>query len=127
MATIVVVDDESLITDVLAYLLGEAGHIVHVARNGAEAFELIHRLVPDLIITDYMMPVMSGFELAQAVKANPVTACIPIILASAAQGASAREHADLFFEILDKPYSPPRLLQVIAGLFGENSGTVDCI
>lgn len=115
MTTIVVVDDESLITDFLSFFLKGAGHTVHIARDGRSGLDLISSVVPDIVITDFMMPVMSGLELALAMQANPALAHIPIILASAAQGATAREYPHLFTAVLDKPYPPPRLIEAIAG------------
>jgi CheY-like chemotaxis protein len=122
MATIVVVDDETLITDFLAFFLGDAGYIVHVARNGADALELIGRVVPDLVITDYMMPVMSGLELTRALKADNAISHIPVILSSAAQGAQARMTPDLFAAILDKPYPAPELLRTVAVVLAGSAG-----
>jgi CheY-like chemotaxis protein len=119
MATIVVVDDEALITDVLTFLLGEAGYVVHAARNGSDALEVIGRVAPALVITDFMMPVINGLELARAIKADQVFAPIPIILTSAGQGAEAREYPELFAAILDKPYPAKKLLQVISVLLDE--------
>jgi CheY-like chemotaxis protein len=121
MATIVVVDDETLITDFLAFFLEDAGYIVHVARNGVDALELIGRVVPDLVITDYMMPLMSGLELADAIKANNGLAHIPVILSSAAQGALARAQPELFASILDKPYPAPKLLETIESILGDGA------
>lgn len=114
MTTIVVVDDEALITDFLTFFLEEAGYIVHAARNGQEGLELIGRVLPDIVITDYMMPAMSGLELARALKANDTLASIPVILSSAAQGATAREHPELFAALLDKPYPATKLLATLA-------------
>lgn len=114
MTTIVVVDDETLNTDFLSFYLKGEGYTVHVARDGRSGLEVISSVAPDLVITDFMMPAMSGLELALAVKADSLIAHIPIILASAAQGAVAREHPYLFAAVLDKPYPPPRLLEAIA-------------
>ncbi|WP_322049302.1 response regulator [Paraburkholderia sp. J67] len=122
MTTIVVVDDETLITDFLAFFLEDAGYIVHVARNGVDGLDLIGRVVPDLVITDYMMPAMSGLELARALKANEALAHIPVILSSAALGASARAHPTLFAAILDKPYPAQKLLKTLVTLLDARDG-----
>jgi CheY-like chemotaxis protein len=116
MATIVVVDDESLITDFLSFFLKAEGYIVHVARDGRSALELIGEVRPDVVVTDFMMPAMSGFELAQALRASPQLAHIPVVLASAAQGATAKLRAELFAAVLDKPYAPARLLALLREL-----------
>jgi CheY-like chemotaxis protein len=125
MTTIVVVDDETLITDFLAFFLEDAGYIVHVARNGVDGLDLIGRVVPDAVITDYMMPAMSGLELARALKANAALVHIPVILSSAALGASARAHPSLFAAILDKPYPARKLLQTLSALLGAPDGVDD--
>lgn len=121
MTTIVVVDDEYLITDFLSFFLREAGYSVHVARDGKAGLDVIATVAPDLIITDFMMPAMSGLELALALKADEALAHIPIILASAAQGATARQHSQLFAAVLDKPYPPPLLLDTIASALEDPS------
>jgi len=60
MATILVVDDEYLIADILAYALEDEGFMVVTAGNGKKALEVLERERPSLIITDFMMPVMDG-------------------------------------------------------------------
>jgi CheY-like chemotaxis protein len=108
------VDDESLITDFLSFFLKAEGYTVHAARDGPSALDIIVSIVPDLVLTDFMMPAMSGLELAQALKKDPRLAHIPVILATAAQGATAKAHPDLFATVLDKPYPPPRLLEALS-------------
>ena len=120
MATIVVVDDETLITDFLAFFLEDAGHVVHIARNGMEGLELIVRVIPDLVITDYMMPLMTGLELARALKADKSVTHVPVILSSAAR-ASAREHPELFIAVLDKPYPAKKLMEIVTSILGDSA------
>ncbi|MEK6290925.1 MAG: response regulator [Paraburkholderia tropica] len=116
MKTVVVVDDETLITDFLAFFLEDAGYIVHVAQNGVEALELVRKVSPDVVVTDYMMPLMTGLDLAVAMQSEPSTRGIPVILATAAQGAVARTNSHLFAAVLDKPYAARTLLVTIARL-----------
>jgi CheY-like chemotaxis protein len=84
MKTILVVDDEFDLLTVWRLLLEAVGYRVITAPNGAKALELIHTTRPDLILTDCMMPVMSGPELCAALYADPELRRIPIILCSAA-------------------------------------------
>jgi CheY-like chemotaxis protein len=114
MATLVVVDDESLVTDFLTFLLGNEGYAVHAASNGKEAQELVARVQPALVVTDLMMPVCSGLELARAIRGSNEATRLPIILCSAAPDAVVPEDRQLFSAILQKPYSPLRLLELIA-------------
>ncbi|CAG9253687.1 response regulator [Paraburkholderia caribensis] len=113
MTTIVVVDDESLITDFLSFFLKAEGYTVHAARDGQSALDMIGSVMPDVVLTDFMMPAMSGLELAQALKKDTRLAHIPVILATAAQGAAAEAYPELFAAVLDKPYPPPRLLDAL--------------
>ncbi|MBR1577478.1 MAG: response regulator transcription factor [Bacteroidales bacterium] len=80
--TILVVDDEPDLCDILRFNLEDAGYIVHTAHSASEAlaFGVTHA---DLILLDVMMPGMDGFTLAQRLKAAPATAPIPIIFLTA--------------------------------------------
>ncbi|MGF7151988.1 CheY-like chemotaxis protein [Sphingomonas zeicaulis] len=120
---VVVAEDEFLIADMLVLSLEEAGHEVHEAAHGAAALKLVREVVPDLIITDFMMPLMTGLELAEAVKADSTLQRIPIVLVSGAQGAIARARADLFDLVFDKPYVMDRLLEAITQLVGDRNGS----
>lgn len=111
MTTLVVVDDEPLITGFLRLLLEDAGFTVHVASNGKEALDVIARVRPALVVTDLMMPVMSGLDLATALRANFLS--LNVILYSATPDAIPPEDRHLFAAMLRKPQSAAVLLQVI--------------
>ena len=119
MTTIVVVDDESLITDFLSFYLKAEGYTVHAARDGRSGLDVIGSVVPDIVITDFMMPVMSGLELAEALKRDVRLSHIPIVLTTAAQGAIAKAHPELFAAVLDKPYPLPVLLHTLKAALDE--------
>lgn len=119
MALIVVADDEYLLAIMLADILEDEGHEVIVAHHGQNALERIRKRRPALVITDFMMPVMTGLELAQAIAADPDLAGIPIILVSGAQGPIARQYDDLFLKILDKPYKNEVILDIVSQLLAE--------
>ncbi|MFD1912989.1 response regulator [Halodurantibacterium flavum] len=114
MAVIIVADDEFLLAQMLADLLEDEGYEVHTAQNGARALELVRSHQPALLITDFMMPVMTGLELATHLRDDPLFETLPILLVSGAQGALAREREDLFDRVLDKPYNHLHLKQVVA-------------
>lgn len=118
MTTILVVDDEFLITDLLAVELEDQGYSVLQAHNGRKALEIILRERPALVVTDFMMPVMNGLEMAQAVKAQPGFIELPIILLSGAQGAIARRHPELFAAVYDKPVPLCRLVRTVRDIIG---------
>ena len=89
MATILIVDDEAPVRTFLAHLLADAGHRTLQAVHGAEALEVVEQERPDLVVSDIMMPVLSGAELCRRLKARADPPGIPVILMSAAGPAAA--------------------------------------
>ncbi|MBD2463607.1 response regulator [Oscillatoria sp. FACHB-1407] len=85
---ILLVDDNADMRDYLKRLLTQRWQ-VETAANGAIALEMIQRQLPDLILTDVMMPEMDGFQLLNALRADPTTQSIPVILLSARAGEEA--------------------------------------
>jgi CheY-like chemotaxis protein len=79
-AVALVVDDSMLIRYTVCRLLEERGFTVESATNGLEALLILERVLPDVIVTDMNMPKMSGRELITALKNDPKTANIPIII-----------------------------------------------
>jgi len=120
--TILVADDETHILHVVSLKLRNAGFIVVTARDGQEALDLALSDTPDLLITDYHMPQLSGLELCRRLKQEPRTSCIPAIMLTA-RGYSL-EPADTensgILRMLSKPFSPRQLLatvhEVLAGI-----------
>jgi two-component system alkaline phosphatase synthesis response regulator PhoP len=113
--TILVADDESHILNVVSLKLTNAGFTVFTAADGQEALELATAQRPDLLITDYHMPQLSGLELCQRLKQNPATAGIPTIMLTA-RGYSL-EPSDTeqngINRMLSKPFSPRQLLATV--------------
>ncbi len=92
-AVALVVDDSMLIRYTVCRSLEERGFAVESATNGAEALQILERLQPDVIVTDMQMPKMSGSELITALKNNPATSSIPIIIvAGRASGFDENEN-----------------------------------
>ncbi|HEV2293490.1 MAG TPA: response regulator [Tepidisphaeraceae bacterium] len=113
--TILVADDESHILHVVSLKLKNAGYRVLTARDGQEALEIAQQEKPDLLITDYHMPQMSGIELCRRLKQDSVTANIPAIMLTA-RGYEL-EPADTeqsgILRMLSKPFSPRHLLATV--------------
>jgi len=92
-AVALVVDDSMLIRYTVCRFLEGRGFAVESATNGAEALQILERTRPDLIVTDMQMPKMTGSELITALKNNPETANIPIIIvAGRASGFDEKEN-----------------------------------
>jgi len=80
---VLLVEDEPAQREVLAYNLESEGYAVRRAENGEEAMMLIDEAAPDIIILDWMMPLLSGIEVCRRVKTRPETREIPVIMLSA--------------------------------------------
>jgi len=109
-----VIDDESSMRFLLRVTLELAGHRVEEAPNGLLAVERIEGgRIPDLVATDFMMPLMNGGELIARLRRNPATEGLPVILVSSSPGAERDNDADAFFR---KPFDPMALAAHAASL-----------
>ena len=113
--TILVADDESHILNVVSLKLRNAGFRVVTARDGQEAFEMAQAEKPDLLITDYHMPQLSGIELCQKLKQDPATSMIPAIMLTARgyQLEPSDTEQSGILRMLSKPFSPRQLLTTV--------------
>ena len=104
MPTVLVVEDEWAIADWLHGVLSEEGYQVRLAINGQQALDVMAHGRPDVILADYLMPVMDGPGLLKALAEKPMLARIPVILMSSLQESSVRERCDGYQEFLRKPF-----------------------
>jgi CheY-like chemotaxis protein len=113
MATIVIVDDELIIQQMIASVVEDAGHRALTADNGSAALALLDAEPhpPALLITDLMMPRMNGAALARALKQSRRFRDLPIVLMSAACHAHHASAADHF---MAKPFELDQIEQYIA-------------
>jgi len=110
--TILVVDDEKDIVDLLSYNLTKEGYTVITARNGREAIERVKQK-PDLIILDIMMPEMDGLQVIRELKKDKNTSSIPIILLTA-KGSETDEIVGLEVGADDYIIKPVKIGKIIA-------------
>jgi two-component system alkaline phosphatase synthesis response regulator PhoP len=113
--TILVADDESHILNVVSLKLTNAGYIVVTACDGQEALDLATGSRPDLLITDYHMPQLSGLELCRRLKQNPETDGIPTIMLTA-RGydlTPGDTEESGISHMISKPFSPRQLLATV--------------
>jgi CheY-like chemotaxis protein len=118
---ILIIDDEDDIREVAALSLETvAGWDVAVASSGAQGLARAAEYNPDAILLDVMMPGMDGPTTFRALRKNPATAQIPVLLLTAkVQGNDQRRFADLGVEaVLFKPFDPMTLSSQIAGVLG---------
>ena len=112
---VLVVDDEVHIVHVVAIKLRNNDYDVISAENGAEAFELACSEKPDIIVTDFQMPVMTGLELVEKVRQCDAIKDVPVIMLTARSFAiEQQQQEDLqISQCLSKPFSPKALVRSI--------------
>ena len=112
---VLVVDDEIHIVHVVAIKLRNNGYEVITAQDGAEAFDLVLSEKPDIVVTDYQMPVMTGVELVRKLRQCEQTKDIPVIMLTARSFAIEDDQKEKLniSEFLSKPFSPRELLRSI--------------
>jgi two-component system chemotaxis response regulator CheY len=110
---VLVVDDERDLREGIAECLELEGYLVKQARNGREALDLAAASTPAVILLDLMMPVMSGWQVMEALRTNPKLSAIPVIVIS----ASHQLPADVC--VVSKPFRFEDLLQKMRVILGE--------
>jgi DNA-binding response OmpR family regulator len=116
--TILLVDDEPDVVDLIRYYMHRVGFDVLTALNGAAALALARDSRPDVIVLDLMLPLMSGVDVFKALRKNEETIHIPILMLTAKAGESERI-AGLELGVDDyitKPFSPRELVLRIQNL-----------
>jgi DNA-binding response OmpR family regulator len=108
-SSILIVDDEFGLAEMLREMLSEHGYDVTLAINGRLALDILNEREIDLVITDTMMPVMDGAELAVAIRNSEVHRSIPIVLMTSLPSAHP-ERSGLYDAVLRKPFTPALLL-----------------
>lgn len=118
---ILVVDDESHILHVVSLKLQNAGYRVTTAEDGEEGLAVALDQNPDLIITDYQMPFMTGLELASELKQHEATRSTPVLMLTA-RGFRLAEHLltrTNIVSVLSKPFSPREVLERVQELLAD--------
>ena len=112
---VLVVDDEIHIVHVVTIKLRNNGYEVISAENGADAFELACQEKPDIIVTDFQMPIMTGPEFVEKLRQTEQTKNIPVIMLTARSFSIEQElqRQLKISELLSKPFSPRELLRII--------------
>jgi len=125
---VLVADDEIHIIHVVAIKLRNNGYEVIAANNGAEAYDLACREKPDIVVTDYQMPVMTGIELIGKLREDERTKEIPVVLLTARSFAVSQEQQESLgvASCLSKPFSPKELLKTIQDILYQRQLAAPC-
>jgi DNA-binding response OmpR family regulator len=118
MSQILVVEDDADIAALIAHYLEKAGHRIDRLSFGGDVLPHLRKLPADLVILDLMLPGMDGLVICQAMRADPATAAIPIIMLTA-RGEESDRIAGLEIgadDYVTKPFSPKELTARVAAL-----------
>jgi twitching motility two-component system response regulator PilG len=118
---ILVVEDEESLLKLESILFTSKGYAVTGARDGKSALEAIAAERPDLVVLDIMLPDLDGFDICRAIKDNPETCNLPVIMLTAKKSSLDLERgrlagADAY---ITKPFKSVKVLEVIEGLLGK--------
>jgi CheY-like chemotaxis protein len=113
---VLIVDDEPNILDLLRDVLEEEGFSVITASNGAAALYLVQRTPVALVLTDLMMPLVSGIDLARQLRSIPETATIPLLLMSA---AIPEQVNPIFAAVIHKPFAVDAVVSIVRQFLPE--------
>lgn len=121
MSLVLIADDDIDICELVAFKLERAGHRVIAANDGDEALERLREQTPDLVLLDIMMPRRTGIEVCQALRQDPATAGVPVIMLTAkAQEADVERGFEAGAnDYIVKPFSPRELLTRVNTMLGR--------
>ena len=115
------IDDSPTILRLVEMILSHAGFTVHTATDGATGIEVAKKLRPDVILVDFIMPGMNGFQVCKVLRESPDTAAIPIVLVSSKGDAVGEQFVDTLKieHYLTKPFQPEQLVADVRRILGE--------
>ena len=122
MTSILVIDDEITIVEMLSEFLEEEGFQVMTAFNGQEGLERLASVRPSVVVSDVMMPVLDGWELCRRMQADPRYRSIPVVLMSAVRTAPSLDGCN-YTALLMKPFELDEMLQTITRLLKPNASS----
>ncbi len=124
--TILVAEDEPFIVESLTFLLSREGHTVEAVADGGEVIAAMHRMRPDLLILDIMMPSSNGFDILQKIRVTPNLQATPVLaLTAKGQEADRRRMLELGAnDFMTKPFSNVDLVAKVGDLLAGAEGKV---
>ena len=113
MRTILVVDDEFGVAEVLEATLADEGYRVLTAIDGQDALVILAQSRPDIVLLDYMMPVMDGVAMMRAMQSDPNLRTLPVVMMSALPEVAISSQIGGYAAFLRKPFKINLLLNVL--------------
>jgi CheY-like chemotaxis protein len=121
MATVLVVDDEFGIVDVLETILTDEGYRVLTACNDKQGLVRLSEEKPDVILSDFMMPILGGGEMLVTMAAVPDYQRIPVIMMSSLREEAVAERSKGYAAFLRKPFRVAAVLSTVARVLGAGT------
>lgn len=120
---LLVVDDSSVMRKMVIRSLGMSGlslGVVHQAENGREALDCLRRVWVDLVLTDIHMPEVSGIELVERMRGDPLLSAVPVVVVSTERSDARIEHLGRLGirGYVSKPFRPEQLAALVCGVLG---------
>jgi DNA-binding response OmpR family regulator len=125
MTSVLVVDDDPDVCDLVAYKLAQSGFDVRRASDGDQALREVAGEIPDLVLLDIMMPGTTGLQVLERWRAEPATARLPVILltAKAQEGDVERGFELGADDYVVKPFSPRELVRRVTTVISRRQST----
>ena len=118
MKTIVIIDDEFSLADILVASLSDLGFRAHSAGNGLQGLELMAEHPPHLVLLDYMMPLLDGPGVLRAMRENERLATVPVVMMSALPETTVATRCSGFAAFMRKPFRFEALLATVERVLG---------
>jgi CheY-like chemotaxis protein len=118
MRTVLVVDDEFGVAEVIEAILEDEGYRVLTAVNGRQGLVRLAENRPDLVLLDMMMPILDGPAMLKAMKAEPQFADIPVVMMSSLDPRSVDAECSGYVAFLRKPFRAAAVTDLVARLIG---------
>jgi len=123
VALILVVDDEFSVAEVLEAILTDAGHDVVTASNGRQGLERAREKRPNLVLLDFMMPIMSGPSTLKALREEPGLPDVPVVIMSSLPESTVAQSAKgAYVAFLRKPFKLQDVVSVVNSALRDDQG-----
>lgn len=126
MPTVLVVDDEFAIVDLLETILSDEGYRVLTACNGKQGLAKLAQAWSDVILLDFMMPILDGGGMLGALAATPAYQSIPVIMMSSLSQQGIAKKCEGYVAFLHKPFRVTEVLNTVARVLGNRTNNAAC-
>jgi CheY-like chemotaxis protein len=121
VALILIIDDVISVAEVVEAILTDAGHEVVTASNGRQGLERAKEKRPDLVLLDFMMPIMSGPSMLKALEEDPGLREVPVVIMSSLPGSTVAQSVEgAYVAFLRKPFKLRDVVNVVNGALRDD-------